>query len=687
MKQIRIFCSTKNVHYKINYIPAIMVVSMLILLLNFPVKVSASEYYVSPNGSSSFPGTREAPWSLNKANISLMPGDTAILMDGNYTGTPIAPIRSGQAENYITYRAENKHGAVFYNIEQLPDSRGPVAIYVSKKAYIAVDGIKVRDVKRWVMGVKCHHITIANGYFENSTGWINCRFEENGDGIRILNNYFQEGTDLVSLDGGDGHYVEGNFFGDATHTGLVLLGVQRSVVRRNFMTNRRWRCMEVESQRHEPYRHSKYNLIEKNIFDYSPCKSIQYAGNYSILRRNIYRRSLMGMGWANYLGRAKTPEAWHDEHNRFYNNVITECGTNDIVLQMIEENKAKGIPVEERVSDDGYGMVYTTNLFNPPIPEYSDCAYGDNVVVNNIFYLNANTTNLSDKKGQKAAPTTHIAFDWNATPEFGRFYYNNIFSGEPGADVFYFADGPYMNPPVPRNQSVNVFEQTYPEWASNNMQVDPQFINPAASDYHLQPDSPCIDKAGPLTRAAAAGQGIQLQVVDALYFTDGYGLLEADVIRVDTIRVKITAIDYETNTITLENELSWQKDTPVYLDYTGNGPDLGAFEYGDTETGIKSFNESGKPDFFNLYENFPNPFNPETRIRYELSGPGHVVLYVYNIMGQKIRTLCDHVQRSGLHQVTWDGKDDTGNILSSGIYYYQLVHADQKNMKKMLLIR
>ncbi|MBN2410493.1 right-handed parallel beta-helix repeat-containing protein [candidate division KSB1 bacterium] len=687
MRHVKIFYKHIDYFFNNNHITSIMAGALLILLITFAVTVSASEYYVAPNGSSSFPGTREAPWSLNKANNSLKPGDTAILVDGDYTGTPIAPIRSGQAENYITYRAENKHGAVFHDITELPESRGPVAIYVSGKAYIEVDGIRVRDVKRWVMGVKSHHITITNGHFENSTGWINCRFEENGDGIRIINNYFQEGTDLVSLDGGDGHYVEGNYFGDATHTGLVLLGVQRSVVRKNFMTNRRWRCMEVESQRHEPYRHSKYNLIEKNIFDYSPCKSIQYAGNYSILRRNIFRRSLDGMGWANYLGSAKTPEAWHDEHNRFYNNVITECGTNDIVLQLIEENNAKGIPVEESVSDAGYGMSYTTNLFNPPIPEYSDCAYGDNVVVNNIFYLNANTTNLSDKKGKKASPTTQVAFDWNATPEFGRFYYNNFFSGDPGADVFYFADAPYMNPPVPRNQSVVIFEQTYPEWASNNMEVDPKFIDPAQTDYHLQADSPCIDQGGPLTRAAAAGQGTQLEVQDALYFTDGYGLLEPDIIRVDTSCVKITGIDYETNTLTLEQEMSWQKDTPVYLDYRGSGPDLGAFEYGDTETGINPLNGSGKPDFFNLYENYPNPFNPETCIRYELSEPGHITLFVYNIMGQKIRTLCDHFQESGLHQVIWDGKDDRGNILSSGIYYYQLKKDEYKNMKKMMLIR
>ncbi len=71
------------------------------------------------------------------------------------------------------------------------------------------------------------------------------------------------------------------------------------------------------------------------------------------------------MGWANYLGSAKTPEAWHDEHNRFYNNTIAECGTNEFVQNMVNENKAKGIYPAENTSTDGYGMTYSTNLFNP----------------------------------------------------------------------------------------------------------------------------------------------------------------------------------------------------------------------------------------------------------------------------------------------------------------------------------
>ncbi len=168
-------------------------------------------------------------------------------------------LKSGEEDANITYRAANKQMAVFQDIDGISngirESNGPTAVFVDNRSFIKVDGIKVLNVKRWVVGKQSNHITVKNSYFKGGTGWINCRFEKIGDGMKIQNNYFHGGTDLVSLDGGAGHLIEGNYFGDASHTGLVLLGVKNSVVRNNTLTNRLWRCMEVESSRLEPYGH------------------------------------------------------------------------------------------------------------------------------------------------------------------------------------------------------------------------------------------------------------------------------------------------------------------------------------------------------------------------------------------------------------------------------------------------
>ena len=218
-------------------------------------------------------------------------------------------------------------------------------------------------------------------------------------------------------------------------------------------------------------------------------------------------------------------------------------------------------------------------MFNPKVPGYDDCAYGDNVVVNNIFYKNANVTDRTDKKGKTASRTTHIAFDWNATPEYGRLRNNVIFSGEVDAEVFYFCDAIYLNPSEPRNRSIRSFQQRYPDWFIDNVDLDPLFSDPEKGDFCLQPDSPCIDAGEPLTQAASSGQGRAVQVEDSLYFSDGYGITDPDVIRVGSQRVTIVRVVYDTNTVWLDRELSWSKGTPVTLDYEGNGLDSGAIEF------------------------------------------------------------------------------------------------------------
>jgi len=75
---------------------------------------------------------------------------------------------------------------------------------------------------------------------------------------------------------------------------------------------------------------------------------------------------------------------------------------------------------------------------------------------------------------------------------------------------------------------------------------------------------------------------------------------------------------------------------------------------------------------FQLFQNHPNPFNNETIIKYTLSKSCHVSLFIYNILGQKVKTLVMEYQKAGVKTVSWNGKDEKGKDLSSGIYFYQL---------------
>ena len=93
------------------------------------------------------------------------------------------------------------------------------------------------------------------------------------------------------------------------------------------------------------------------------------------------------------------------------------------------------------------------------------------------------------------------------------------------------------------------------------------------------------------------------------------------------------------------------------------------------------------PKKFSLEQNYPNPFNPDTKIIYQIPKSTRVMIKIYNILGQEVRTLVDKEQRSGKYEVIWEGKNNLGNPLSSGIYVYQMKTKDFINTKKMMLIR
>jgi len=88
-----------------------------------------------------------------------------------------------------------------------------------------------------------------------------------------------------------------------------------------------------------------------------------------------------------------------------------------------------------------------------------------------------------------------------------------------------------------------------------------------------------------------------------------------------------------------------------------------------------------------LFQNYPNPFNPETRIRFELSSRGRVKLSVYSVKGELIRTLVEKEMPTGPHSVRWNGRDDSGRSVASGVYFYSLSTPQVKESRKMILLR
>ena len=94
------------------------------------------------------------------------------------------------------------------------------------------------------------------------------------------------------------------------------------------------------------------------------------------------------------------------------------------------------------------------------------------------------------------------------------------------------------------------------------------------------------------------------------------------------------------------------------------------------------------PTQFALHQNYPNPFNPSTQISFDIpEGSELVSLNIYNILGKKVSTLLNNVVNPGKHKIEWNAKDNEGNPVASGIYFYELSSSSFTARKKMLLIR
>lgn len=102
---------------------------------------------------------------------------------------------------------------------------------------------------------------------------------------------------------------------------------------------------------------------------------------------------------------------------------------------------------------------------------------------------------------------------------------------------------------------------------------------------------------------------------------------------------------------------------------------------------ISSQDQNQLPEQFVLFDNYPNPFNMQTIIRYQLPQAAHVKLVVYNVLGQKIQTLVDKFQASGDFKIEWNGKDESGNLVPSGVYVYKIETNNFSQVKKLLLLK
>ena len=128
--------------------------------------------------------------------------------------------------------------------------------------------------------------------------------------------------------------------------------------------------------------------------------------------------------------------------------------------------------------------------------------------------------------------------------------------------------------------------------------------------------------------------------------------------------------------------------TYSYSTYPNNqyDNDFWLIHYTPTEMSL-SENIIVQPQNFQLYDAYPNPFNPQTTIHYMLKNDTHLKIKIHDITGKKIKTIMDGIQKAGYHNYIWNSKNDMGQNVSNGIYFYSIETQLEQKTKKMILVR
>ena len=168
------------------------------------------------------------------------------------------------------------------------------------------------------------------------------------------------------------------------------------------------------------------------------------------------------------------------------------------------------------------------------------------------------------------------------------------------------------------------------------------------------------------------------------------GRLVASSIKDGVIRISLaspTSIDADGALFQIDfqagNDVRGNVDSHVsFAQFTINERDMKS----QTSEGVVTI--KGKPVSFGLNQNYPNPFNPSTTISYQVPDDGqHVKIVVFSLTGQLVRTLVNADQRAGEYNVLWDGRNDYGQQVSTGVYFFRMMANNFVSVKKMLLVK
>ncbi|MBN1293197.1 MAG: T9SS type A sorting domain-containing protein [Candidatus Latescibacteria bacterium] len=585
----------------------------------------AEDYYVSSTGTATWSQATDinTPCSLNDANINVQAGDTVHLRTGTYD-TYIVPGSTGLSDSKrITYTN--------YKNEQVEVTGTRYAVYIIDKSYISVHGIKFNN---------CHQFLIIDNGKYNDIG--HCMFDRNQYETTWMGSWVHNNSTYNKIH--DCTFSRFGWVSDSDDKGAVLdIGYDTS---------------DTDA--------TNYNVIKDNVFFYGGHHILHICGSNNVVRGNyLHNENWMNCdregGCGNRCAMTIGPMASQNlfEDNRFAfagippddngaNGLVVRSPNNIVRKNLCYANGAAGIAFASMtVSNPVNNFIYSNTVYRNGYNSFVDhfwtggISFGNwgngpmpgNIIVNNILHGNQNSKSIT---GYGDAGQQNIYNNW-------------MDEGDPG----------FMDDSIPEDTT-----------------------DSSLPDFRLKTGSPCIDKGVFLTIITSdTGSGATFTVENAGFFYDSWGIPgeTGDTVQLEgrSDTAVIVSIDYTQNSITIDRSLSWTKGQGLSLAYYGSSPDLGAHEFYRTSSGIDIV-----PKQSGLTGNYPNPFNPNTTICFDLPKQSQVSLRIYSLSGQLVQKLVDGMLSAGSHKVTWHPE-----YASTGIYLYVLEAQGLRQTDKMVLLK
>ena len=601
----------------------ISIVGLLLMTLAAPS--IAATYYVAPYGNDDDPGTLNKPWrNINKATTILAPGDTLLIRGGIYY-EKVIPKTSGEPNNPITYEAYQGETVVID--AHLPDTNQPEnhCILIQQwrnLSHFVFRGLTLRNAS--TVGFGAHYssdllleqlVCIQNGdpndphqmgiyltLTSDSTIRL-CEVRENGksgivllccDGITVdQNNVLYNGQYCTEHFGSMGIVVKGPGPGPASglnckstncritnnvvdhlgRTGIWVNQAENILVEGNECFYNSRAGIQIEDL-------CKNIIVRQNACHHNTCypyaQGEQGIGIGGTVNALVAENMCYGNDFGIHVG---DTERIIVRHNLLFQNnadvdeeksnggfkIKTLCDVeggvghypSDLVLAH-NTVYANGRPSSK------WGGVVLGDCWCTDPNSSTDCWTGPlNLFVNNIV---ANSVGAWDFRVMEPCGYRHLS------------NYNNFYNDREGdSNIYIDWMGTYLDP---NTLTWEEYRQAS-GWDNDSITSNPEFLGPELGDLSLAPLSPCIDAGTHLTSIVSIVGSNQFVVEDARYFTDGFGVIEGDLIQVGDpgMIYRITDVDYEPNMITVEGQIdNVPIGATVSYPYYGMAPDMGAIE-------------------------------------------------------------------------------------------------------------